>query len=333
MPSIGKWTLKGYQADIDFGGLYTGNVHDERGRGPGEGHAVLSRRGQVTRVGAGPTYKVVGNIADPTLLRGVMNVNGWNRYHIIARGPVLMQLINDQLLAVAIDEDPKGSYAEGLIGLQMHTGPALQAPVSQPDVPEDRGETTVRLRHVLQLTAFALATMPLHTDAAGQAGEQGFTTLFNGKDLTGWVYGRRGNGAENKSGQGYQIENGVLYSTKDDGGNLLTEKQYADFVLRLDSSVSPGRQQRHRHPLAAQGKASRVRRHRDPGARRHRREVRQAPAPRSTADRSTTSSPSKYAATSPAGGGMERARRSPRRAATSPSSSTVRPSSMRAWTT
>ena len=39
LPSVGKWVLKGYQADIDFGGLYTGNIHDERGRGPGEGHA------------------------------------------------------------------------------------------------------------------------------------------------------------------------------------------------------------------------------------------------------------------------------------------------------
>ena len=82
----------------------------------------------------------------------------------------------------------------------------------------------MRLRHVMQLSALALAIMPLHTDAAGQADEKGFTTLFNGKDLTGWVYGRRANGAENKSGQGYQIEKGVLYSTKDDGGNLYTEK-------------------------------------------------------------------------------------------------------------
>jgi hypothetical protein len=48
------------------------------------------------------------------------------------------------------------------------------------------------------------------------------------------VYGRRANGAENKTGQGYQIENGVLYSTKEDGGNLYTEKEYADFALRFD---------------------------------------------------------------------------------------------------
>ena len=54
LPVVGKWVLKGYQADIDFGGLYTGNIHDERGRGPGQGHAVLSRRGQVTRIVDGP---------------------------------------------------------------------------------------------------------------------------------------------------------------------------------------------------------------------------------------------------------------------------------------
>jgi hypothetical protein len=97
----------------------------------------------------------------------------------------------------------------------------------------------VRLRHVLQVTALALAFMPLHPDAAGQtADDKGFTTLFNGKDLTGWVYGRRANGAENKSGKGYQIENGVLYSTKEDGGNLYTEKEYADFVFRFDFKLT-----------------------------------------------------------------------------------------------
>ena len=80
--------------------------------------------------------------------------------------------------------------------------------------------------------------MPLHTDATGQADEKGFTTLFNGKDLTGWVYGRRANGTENKSGKGYQIENGVLYSTKEDGGNLYTEKEYADFVFRFDFKLT-----------------------------------------------------------------------------------------------
>ena len=127
LPSVGKWVLKGYQADLDFTAGYLGNVHDERGRAPtGEGHAVLSRRGEITRAVDGPKYKVIGTIGDPTFLRGVMNINGWNQYHIIARGRVLIQLVNRQLMAVAIDEDTKNFAAEGLLGFQMHTGPPFK---------------------------------------------------------------------------------------------------------------------------------------------------------------------------------------------------------------
>ena len=74
---------------------------------------------------------------------------------------------------------------------------------------------------------------------ASQAKEEGFTPLFNGKDFTGWVYGTRPNGTENKTGKGYQIENGVLYSTKEDGGNLYTEKEYANFIFRFEFRLTP----------------------------------------------------------------------------------------------
>ena len=89
--------------------------------------------------------------------------------------------------------------------------------------------------YVLQITALAAAAV-LPAVAAGiqPPVEAGFTRLFNGKDLTGWVYGQRASGAENKSGKGYLIEDGVLFSTKDDGGNLYTEKEYSDFVFRFD---------------------------------------------------------------------------------------------------
>jgi len=127
LPSVGKWVLKGYQADMDFAEAVLGNVHEERGRAPGAtGHVVLSKRGEVTRVVEGPKYKVMAKIGDPTLLRGVMNVNGWNQYHIIARGPVMMQIMNGQLMAVAIDEDSKNAVVEGLLGFQMHVGPPFK---------------------------------------------------------------------------------------------------------------------------------------------------------------------------------------------------------------
>jgi len=74
--------------------------------------------------------------------------------------------------------------------------------------------------------------------AMPQAQEAGFTALFNGKDLTGWIYGTRSNGAPNKTGKGYQVENGVIFTTKDDGGNLFTEKEYSDFTLRFEVKLT-----------------------------------------------------------------------------------------------
>jgi Domain of Unknown Function (DUF1080) len=65
-------------------------------------------------------------------------------------------------------------------------------------------------------------------DATTAADEQGFVKLFNGKDLTGWVYG------EKHQGKGYQVKDGVLFCPEDGGGNLFTEKEYSDFVFRFE---------------------------------------------------------------------------------------------------
>ena len=58
--------------------------------------------------------------------------------------------------------------------------------------------------------------------------ESGFTPIFNGHDLTGWVYGSN-KGQPSKAGEGYRVRDGAIYSTAHDGGNLYTEKEYADF--------------------------------------------------------------------------------------------------------
>jgi hypothetical protein len=79
----------------------------------------------------------------------------------------------------------------------------------------------------LCLTAFAVPYKPAEP-------EKGFKHLFNGTDLTGWRYGTK-EGKENKAGKGYQVtEEGILYCTPKDGGNLFTEKEYADFTLRFE---------------------------------------------------------------------------------------------------
>ena len=50
--------------------------------------------------------------------------------------------------------------------------------------------------------------------------EEGFNSIFNGKDLTGWGYGTKGNAG--KQGVGYQVdpEQKIIYCTVKDGGNL-----------------------------------------------------------------------------------------------------------------
>jgi hypothetical protein len=73
--------------------------------------------------------------------------------------------------------------------------------------------------------------------------EAGFTSLFNGTELAGWAYGTRkdnaGKVSENKAGKGYQIKDGgIIYSTKTDGGNLYTEKEYENFVFRFEFKLT-----------------------------------------------------------------------------------------------
>jgi hypothetical protein len=63
--------------------------------------------------------------------------------------------------------------------------------------------------------------------------ESGFTSLFDGQTLNGWKM-------MNKKGDGYGVKDGVIFCAKGGGGNLLTEKEYADFVLRFDFKLEPG---------------------------------------------------------------------------------------------
>jgi hypothetical protein len=93
------------------------------------------------------------------------------------------------------------------------------------------------LMATLALAADAPTCAEAPADRKNQKVEEGFTSIFNGKDLSGWVYGKRGSG-ENKSGAGYAVENGVVFCTVKDGGNLYTEKEFGDFTLRFDFKLT-----------------------------------------------------------------------------------------------
>lgn len=65
-----------------------------------------------------------------------------------------------------------------------------------------------------------------------ESDEGTFTSLFDGESLSGWI----------GDTHGYQAENGILSCLpgKGKGGNLFSENQYGDFILRFEFRLTPG---------------------------------------------------------------------------------------------
>lgn len=80
----------------------------------------------------------------------------------------------------------------------------------------------------LLLTGIALCCATATTFAAET--EEGFKPLFNGENLEGWV----------GDVDGYVVKDGKIICDPKTGGNLYTEKQYANFVIRFDFKLPPG---------------------------------------------------------------------------------------------
>ncbi|MDX1637035.1 MAG: family 16 glycoside hydrolase, partial [Balneolaceae bacterium] len=59
---------------------------------------------------------------------------------------------------------------------------------------------------------------------------EGFSSLFNGRDLSGWT------GVKNA----YVVENGQLVHKAGASGNIFTEREYGDFILRFEFKLTPG---------------------------------------------------------------------------------------------
>lgn len=81
--------------------------------------------------------------------------------------------------------------------------------------------------------AFGALLLVFSTGYALAADDTGFTPIFNGKNLDGWTL-------ISKKGEGYGVSNGILFCARGGGGNLLTEREYADFVLRFEFKLEDG---------------------------------------------------------------------------------------------
>jgi hypothetical protein len=117
MTEVNPYVVGGYQADMDFANMYPGQMGEERGR-----RNIMVRRGEMMRIDDTGTFKLLGTIGTPAEIADSFVPNGWNSYHIIAKGNILIHILNGRVSMVAIDEQDSVRAREGIIALQMHTG-------------------------------------------------------------------------------------------------------------------------------------------------------------------------------------------------------------------
>ena len=97
-----------------------------------------------------------------------------------------------------------------------------------------RGSVSLTPASVLIVSFLCLSCGVL---ASGSAAEDGFTPLFNGKDFAGWkAFGRAAKDAPTTPidpKDSWKVADGVLIGTGKPTGYLVTEKEYADYTLKL----------------------------------------------------------------------------------------------------
>lgn len=114
-----RYAMRGYQCDLDGANHYTGNNYEEKGR------LFLAVRGQVTRVTGLQPPLILSTHATEEASQSVATP-GWNEVHIIARGNLLIHIINGRLMSAVIDDDAAHRPERGRIGVQVHVGPPMK---------------------------------------------------------------------------------------------------------------------------------------------------------------------------------------------------------------
>lgn len=119
LPNI-KYALKGYQADIDGGNVYTGQNYEERGRG------FLAKRGEIALLKKDTKPTITGSVGNGDSLKAKILTNDWNDIHIIVRGNHMQHYINGVLMSEVTDEDPEKRKMSGLLGFQVHVSKTMK---------------------------------------------------------------------------------------------------------------------------------------------------------------------------------------------------------------
>ena len=109
------WMLTGPQADFWPSRIYTGQFYSEN-----TPMRIIAWRGQVVEIFGAQKKRLVGAIGDRNELGNLVKTNEWNQYTVIARGGTCMHIVNGQLMAVIVDDDPNSSNNQsGYFGIEI----------------------------------------------------------------------------------------------------------------------------------------------------------------------------------------------------------------------
>src|SRR3954447_22623137 len=110
-----NWMMTGPQADFWPSRIYTGQFYSEN-----TPMRILAWRGQVVEGFGEKSKRLMATIGDRDALGTLVRQNDWNQYVVIARGGTFLHIVNGQLMAVMIDDDPSSSNNQpGLFGIEI----------------------------------------------------------------------------------------------------------------------------------------------------------------------------------------------------------------------
>jgi Domain of Unknown Function (DUF1080) len=110
-----NWMMTGPQADFWPSRVYTGQFYSEN-----TPMRILAWRGQVVEGFGNARKRLMGTIGDRDTLGTIVKQNDWNQYTVIARGGTFLHIVNGQLMAVMVDDDPASSNNwSGQFGIEI----------------------------------------------------------------------------------------------------------------------------------------------------------------------------------------------------------------------
>jgi hypothetical protein len=112
-----NWMMTGPQADFWPSQIYTGQFYSEN-----TPMRVIAWRGQVVESYGLARKRLMGKLGDRRALGEWVKKDDWNQCTVIARGGTCIHIVNGQVMAVLVDDDPASSNNQsGLFGIEIES--------------------------------------------------------------------------------------------------------------------------------------------------------------------------------------------------------------------